>query len=109
VQRDPGDAGDHEALSGGAVGADVRGVPGAAVMDYDAALSAQADRAQALVKDRRCSHCDGQISLIDALSMVRGHGFVYYIKILLRDGTVMAIEERDFSPVSMLWSNENER
>lgn len=75
-------------------------------MDYESALSDQARRARTLADDRRCPHCHGLISLLDALSMVRGHGVVYYIKILLRNGDVAAIPEPQFSPQAMLWGDD---
>ena len=72
---------------------------------HDEALAAQAARARWLVKHRRCPHCDEPISRIDALSMVRGHGYCVYVRIRLSDGSPWLIQETQFNPQTMLWSD----
>ncbi len=76
---------------------------------YDQALNDQKERATQLAKDRRCSHCGEAIALLEALSMVRGHGYRYSVRIALSDGTTIFMDEADFNPQTMLWGNKNER
>ena len=78
-------------------------------MAYDEALAKQQERAEQLSKDRHCPHCARPITLLDVLSMARGHGTVYYVRIELRSGTRMLIREGDFNPQTMLWANEGAR
>ena len=76
---------------------------------YDQALNDQKERAIRLAKDRRCSHCGEAITLLEALCMVRGHGYRYSVKITLSDGRTVLVDEADFNPQTMLWGNKNER
>ncbi len=76
---------------------------------YDQALNDQKERAIQLAKDRRCSHCGEAIALLEALCMVRGHGYRYSVKIALSDGGTVLVDEADFNPQTMLWGNKNER
>jgi hypothetical protein len=76
---------------------------------HDQALDDQKERAIQLAKDRRCSHCGEAIALLEALSMVRGHGYRYSVRIALSDGTTIFMDEADFNPQTMLWDNKNER
>ncbi len=49
------------------------------------------------------------IALLEALWMVRGHGYRYSVKIALSDGRTVLVDEADFNPQTMLWGNKNER
>ena len=73
---------------------------------HDQALADQQGRAVQLVRERSCPHCHKPISLLDALSVVRGHGQTYHVKIKLPDGSTTYIRERDFNPQTMLWAGE---
>lgn len=73
---------------------------------YELILRDQQQRALRLVCERRCPHCHGSITLLDALCMVRGHGAVYYLNIQLPDGTIVPMQERDFSPQTMLLAGD---
>jgi len=75
---------------------------------HDQGLIEQQKRAVILAEDRRCPHCKSVITLLDALSMVRGHGYMYHVKIALPGGKCIAVPERDFNPQTMLWANGNE-
>lgn len=73
---------------------------------YDQALNDQKERAIQLAKDRRCSHCGEAIALLEALCMVRGHGYRYSVKIGLSDGRIVLVDEADFNPQTMLWADQ---
>ena len=73
---------------------------------YELILKDQQQRALQLVRGLRCPHCHASIPLLDALCMVRGHGYVYYLNIQLPDGTIVPMRERDFSPQTMLVADE---
>jgi hypothetical protein len=68
-------------------------------------LAAQQARARQLSNDRRCPHCAQSLSLLDVLSMARGHGYVYYVRVQLPDGRRVLVEEPAFNPQTMLWDN----
>ncbi len=76
---------------------------------YEQALDDQKERAVNLAKGRQCSHCGEAITLLEALCMVRGHGYRYSVKITLSDGRTVLLDEADFNPQTMLWGNKNER
>ena len=67
-------------------------------------LADQQKRAHRLSEGRRCSHCRHRITLLDALSMVRGHGYRYHVRVVLPDGQTVLVEEREFNPQTMLWA-----
>ena len=71
---------------------------------FEAALAEQQHRARRLAANRTCPHCRAPISLLDALSLVRGHGYRYELKIRLSDGRVAFVREGDFNPQTMLWA-----
>lgn len=73
---------------------------------YSDALDLQQRRALELSQTRACPHCQGTISLVDALSMVRGHGWSLYVTIQLHNGELRPIRERDFNPQTMLLADE---
>lgn len=73
---------------------------------HEQALADQRHRAEQLSTERRCPHCRTPISLLDALAMVRGHGWAYHVRIALPDGRTLFVEERDFNPQTMLWADE---
>jgi glutaredoxin len=75
---------------------------------HDQKLIEQQRRAVILSTDRRCPHCKGAITLLDALSMVRGHGYTFYVTITLPSGKGITVPERDFNPQTMLWASGNE-
>ena len=72
-------------------------------MTHDQLLAAQRGRAVNLATTRSCPHCARPITLLDALAMVRGHGYRYDVKIILPDGLPMFVEAGDFNPKTMLW------
>jgi hypothetical protein len=73
---------------------------------YQRLLEAQQTRALQLSKDRRCPHCNGALTLWDALAMVRGQGYSYHVTIQLSDGTRVPILERDVNPQTMLLAED---
>jgi len=73
---------------------------------YRQRLRDQQSRALALSQEHCCPHCRKPIALVDALSMVRGHGYAYHVTIQLPDGTRVPIPERDFSPQTMLLAGD---
>ena len=73
-------------------------------MIYEEMLARQQAEANGLAHQRQCPHCHQHLSLLDALSMVRGHGYSYHIRIQLPNGELGLIPERDFSPQTMLWA-----
>lgn len=76
-------------------------------MTYYDALTAQQDRARQLADRKCCPHCAVAVPLLDALSIVRGHGSEYFVRIQLPDGQMALVPERDFSPQTMLWADES--
>ncbi len=73
---------------------------------HEEALADQQARARRLARQRECPHCHQPITRLDALSMVRGDGVVYSVRIRLPDGRVVPIDERQFSPQSMRWADD---
>ncbi len=47
--------------------------------------------------------------ILEALCMVRGHGYRYSVRIALSDGGTVLVDEADFNPQTILWGNKNER
>lgn len=70
--------------------------------NYSEALELQRSRAMMLSNMKACPHCQSAISLLDMLSMVRGHGWSLFVTIQLENGERQAIRERDFNPQTML-------
>lgn len=75
-------------------------------MTHDEALAAQATCARELAQHRRCPHCAALMPLLDALSIVRGHGWRYFVRIQLPDGHTALVPEGDFNPQTMLWADD---
>lgn len=73
---------------------------------YDDRLAAQRDRAIQLARHRECPHCGAPLSLLDALSIVRGSGVSYYVRVGLPSGDRTLIRERDFNPQTMVWADD---
>ena len=73
---------------------------------FDQALDDQKKRAIGLARAQRCPHCSEPIGLLDALCMVRGHGYRYSVNITLPDGSVVLMDESDFNPQTMLWADK---
>lgn len=73
---------------------------------FETRLAEQGARALRLARDRRCPHCQNPIALLDALSLVRGAGYRYEVKITLPDGRVAFVREGDFNPQTMLWADD---
>lgn len=72
------------------------------MQNYCDALKLQQKRAALLSKTKACPHCHSAISMLDALSMVRGHGWSLYVTIQLENGDRQPVPERDFNPQTML-------
>lgn len=79
------------------------------IMNHQQNLAAQQHHARLLGVQRRCPHCGEALSLLDALCIVRGLGFRYFIRIMLPDGSPALMEERDFNPQTMLWADGQSR
>jgi len=75
-------------------------------MTHEQTLAQQQQRATQLARDRRCPHCQERLSLLEALSLVRGHGYSYFVAIKLPDDQVGLVRERDFNPQTMLWADD---
>lgn len=66
-------------------------------------LADRAKRALELANDPRWPNCRERTTILAASSMMRGHGYVYSVKVKLPDGHTVLIPERDFNPQTMLW------
>lgn len=81
-------------------------MPKLAGIAHDEALMRQQERARQLAHERRCPHCRQPITRLDAIALVRGDGVTYPVRIELVDGRVVLIDERQFSPQTMLWADD---
>jgi len=56
-----------------------------------------------------CTSCGAEISLVDALSMVQGDGFVRYVSIRRDGGDSVWIKAADFNPQTMVLIDDGTR
>lgn len=77
------------------------------LVTHEQALSAQRERALRLAQSSACPHCHGPLSLLDALSVVRGFGYVRRLMVQMPDGGVVLLDERDFNPQTMLLAEDD--
>ena len=75
--------------------------------DYEKLLALQQERAHRLARQRQCPHCHQPITRLDAIAMVRGDGVMYPVRVRLADGRIVLIDERQSSPQTMLWADED--
>jgi hypothetical protein len=69
------------------------------------ALTQQQQHAMELSRTRECPCCGHEVSLLDALCMVRGHGYRFYVRVIAPDGAAVFVDEQDFNPQTMLWGD----
>ena len=59
------------------------------------------ERARALALNRECPHCGEIISLADAVAMVQGHGWEYWVQVQIADGRTIAVRSTEVNPQTM--------